>query len=81
VRARRAATRRRRRSDVIDPSISDGRNDKKAADGGVGDVLWCYDDAAKLAGLRRSADNGTTWARAGDGNVTYGRWKNMPAGM
>ena len=64
--------------DVIDPSISDGRNDKQAADGGTGDVLWLYEDPSKFANLQRSPDGGKTWKASG-GSVTYGRWKGMPA--
>lgn len=65
------------REDVVG-GVSDGKRGQ-GADGGVGDILWRYDQSSKFSGLERSADDGKTWYRAKDSSVTYGRWKKMPA--
>lgn len=65
------------REDVVG-GVSDGKKGT-GADGGVGDILWRYDQSSKFSGLERSADDGKTWHRSKDSSVTYGRWKKMPA--
>jgi lysozyme family protein/peptidoglycan hydrolase-like protein with peptidoglycan-binding domain len=64
------------REDVVEPGQRDAA-DRRAADGGIGDVHWRY-NANSFSGLQRSYDGGRTWHSSRE-NPTYGRYRHLNA--